>query len=483
VSPSLAAPGVEAVIGLEIHLQLRTRAKMFCGNAAEFGAEPNTHVCPVCLGLPGSLPTVNGQAVELAVRAALGLQCRVHPRSAFDRKHYFYPDLPKGYQITQHRLPLATGGFLELPLGEGAEPRRIGIRRVHLEEDAGKLLHDRLAGATAIDLNRAGVPLAEIVTEPDLRTPEEARALLVRLRQALQYLEVSDCNMEEGSLRVDANVSLRAPGRAPGPRTEVKNLNSFANVERALRFEIRRQARLGGEGKPVEGCTLLWDAGLGEARPLRTKEQLHDYRYLPEPDLPPLQLGAAWLEEMRRGLPEMPWDRADRLRRDHGLPGAHAEQLSATRELADYFEAVVAEGAAPREAASWVMGEVLATLNAAGGTLRDAVPPRSLARLLAPLAAGQISRAVARRLFSEMMRTGAAPDGLLAGEELSRVSDPETIRGWVRQALAEHPAEAERLRAGETRLHAFFVGQVMRRSGDRADPQRVREALREEAER
>ena len=469
-------PGGEyaPVVGLEIHVQLRTRSKLFCGDAAEYGASPNTRLCPVCLGLPGALPVPNERAVDLAVRTALGLGCRVHALSRFARKHYSYPDLPKGYQITQHREPLAEGGRLELPGGG----RAVRIRRVHLEEDTGKSLHDRVPGRSALDFNRAGVPLVEIVTEPDLRSPAEARAFLLRLKQTLEYLEVSDCNLEEGSLRVDANVSLRRGGEPAGTRTEVKNLNSFSAVEKALAFEVARQTALRRAGGAVEPQTLLWDAGRGEARALRSKEDAADYRYLPEPDLPPLRLDAARVAEQRAALPELPGARAARLSREHALAGAHAEQLCATREMADYFEAVVAAGAGAREAASWLMGEVAAALNREGATPGAlGVAPGALAELLGLVAAGELSRTAARAVFAEM-RGGAGAREVVERAGLRAVRGEAALAGWVEEALAAHPREVERYRAGERRLLGFFVGRVMRAAGGRADARSVDALLR-----
>lgn len=469
---------LEPVIGLEIHVQLLTRSKLFCGDDASFGGPPNSRVCPVCLGLPGALPVVNRRAVELGVRAALGLGCAVHPLSEFARKHYFYPDLPKGYQITQHDRPLATEGWLGYPAVDGGE-RRVRIRRVHLEEDSGRSLHDRVPGGTAIDLNRAGVPLIEIVTEPDLRSPEDARALLGRMKQALQYLEVSDCSMEEGSLRVDANISLRGSNGAPGPRSEIKNLNSFGNLERALRFEILRQRRLVSAGERVEAWTLLWDATRGEARPLRAKEEAPDYRFFPEPDLPPLVLPPELVERQRAELPEMPWDRVGRLEHRYGLPRDQAEVLCATRALGDFFEAVVAEGAEPREAANWVQGEVLFLLNEKGGSPGELrLRPPALAELLRMLAAGEVTRPAAKRALARMAETGERAEAAVRALGLERVDAPETLQAWTDEVLRAHPAEVERYRGGEKRLLAFFVGRVMRRAGAAADPQVVVSVLR-----
>ncbi len=468
----------EPVIGLEIHVQLKTHSKLFCGNENEFGADPNSHVCPVCLGLPGALPVINLSAVELAVRAALGLGCEVHERSVFARKNYFYPDLPKGYQISQFERPFATDGHLEVA-GVDGEPVRVRIRRIHMEEDAGKSLHDRIAGGTAVDLNRTGVPLIEIVTEPDLKSPADARAFLVRLKQALEYLDVSDCNMEEGSLRVDANVSVRRPGEGLGTKTEVKNMNSFSNVERALVFEIDRQTTLRGRGEPVTHETLLWDANRGEARPMRSKEESHDYRYFPDPDLPVLEIEPEWRDEIRSKLPEMPWSRSARFRDEYSLGEEHAEQLTASRSVADYFENVVKAGAPPAEAASWVMGEVLAAVNQLRTSVDQfPVPAPSLAELLDLQRSGRISRPIAKRVFATMIESRRSAAEIVDAEGLAQVRDVSALTGWVEEVIAANPDAVARFRDGDAKLMGFFVGQVMKLSRGKADPKEVSELVR-----
>jgi len=469
----------EPVIGLEVHVQLATSTKLFCADSAEFGAAPNSHVCPVCLGLPGALPVVNRRAVELGVRAALGLNCTVHEVSRFARKNYFYPDLPKGYQITQFDQPLATGGWLEVEERDGAV-QRVRIRRIHLEEDAGKSLHDRLPGRTAIDLNRAGVPLIEIVTEPDLRSPAGARAWLTQLKQVLEYLEVSDCDMEKGSLRVDANVSVRPAGSAElGTKTEVKNMNSFSAVEKALAFEIARQTDLLERGGAVVHETLLWDAARGEARPMRSKEESHDYRYFTDPDLPALVVDRAEIERIRAALPELPAARARRFREQYGLPAYDAGVLTATRELADYYEAVAARAGDAKAASNWVMTEVLGWLNQQQCALPELrVPPEGLADLIRMVAKGTISATMGRRVFARMADTGRSAADIVEAEGLAQVSDEAQLEQWADEVLAAYPAELERYRSGEERLFGFFMGELMKKSRGRADPKRASAILR-----
>jgi aspartyl-tRNA(Asn)/glutamyl-tRNA(Gln) amidotransferase subunit B len=476
----MSGPAYEPVIGLEIHVQLATRTKLFCGDSAGFGAEPNTRVCPVCLGLPGVLPVLNSAAVELATRASLGLGCTVNSVSLFARKHYFYPDLPKGYQITQYQQPLAEAGGLDVP-GEAGAGGRVRVRRVHLEEDAGKLVHDRFPGWTASDLNRAGVPLIEIVTEPDIHSPGHARSFLVRLKQVLEYLEVSDCDMEKGSLRVDANVSIRPSGSsALGTKTELKNMNSFSAVERGLSFEIERQASLLAEGGVVVQQTLLWDPDAAQARPMRSKEESHDYRYLTEPDLLPLVLDPETVEHLRQGLPEMPAPRATRFRQSYGLPEYDAEVLTAARPVADYFEAVAIASGDAKAASNWVMTDVLAWLNDRKTEIGAyPVSPSRLASLIGLVSDATLSHATARVVLERMIETGDEPAAIVAAEGLVQVRDEARVAAWVGAVVGEFAHEAARFRAGEDRLFGFLMGQVMRKSGGKADPRLAADLLRD----
>ncbi len=481
----------ETVVGLEVHVQLLTRSKMFCGCSAAYGDPPNTNVCPVCLGLPGALPVPNERAVRLAVRAAFALGCAVHPRSIFARKNYFYPDLPKGYQISQFEEPLATGGRLEVVSPERG-PHTVGIKRLHLEEDSGKSFHDRVPGMTAVDFNRSGVPLIEIVSEPDLRSPAEARAYLTALKQVLRWIEVSDCNMEEGSLRVDANLSVRRPGEPLGTRTEVKNVNSFSNVERALAFEQGRQVALIEGGGAVEQRTMTFDAATGEVRPMRSKEESHDYRYFPEPDLPPLVLAAQWLDEVSGELPELPAARRHRFESNYGLTAEEADVLTSSRYLADEYENEVRLGADPREAGKWIINVGLshtniAALEKAFATAIDEElarprvipwPPGVVRDAIDLLRRGKLSHQAAKRVLGELaVQRRSDPETLALELGLIQVQDAGQIETWVRETLAAHSAEAERYRRGEAKLMGFLVGQVMKRSKGKADPKAVGAAL------
>jgi aspartyl-tRNA(Asn)/glutamyl-tRNA(Gln) amidotransferase subunit B len=469
----------EMVVGLEVHVQLKTRTKAFCGCSTDFGAPPNVNVCPVCLALPGALPVLNEHAVELAVRAALGLGCRIDPVSVFARKNYFYPDLPKGYQISQFDQPLATGGSVVAEPSEKGTVLRVGITRLHMEEDAGKSIHDRYPGETAIDLNRAGVPLIEIVSEPDIRSSAGAGAYLRTLKQILQYLDVSDVSMEEGSLRVDANISVRPPGQAKlGTKTEVKNMNSFSAVEKALESEFARQCALLDSGGSVEQQTLLWDGARETVRPSRTKEGSHDYRYFPEPDLCPLMLDSKWVEHTRNDLPELPVAKKTRLAGEYGLSVVEIEQLTANPALAQYFEEAARASADAKSAYNWVMGEVQVALRSSGEEISHfRVRPADLGELIKLVRDGTISHTAGKRVFSEMVATGKPAAQVAADEGLVQVGDEVAIAAWVNEVLNEHPEEAARYLGGEKKLQGVLVGFVMKKSQGRADPKRVNQLL------
>jgi len=471
----------EMVVGLEVHVQLKTRTKAFCSCSTEYGAPPNTNVCPVCLALPGALPALNAQAVVLATRAALALACTVHPQSVFARKNYFYPDLPKGYQISQFDQPLATGGKVEIGIREDGSPITVGVTRVHMEEDAGKSVHDRYPGVTAIDLNRAGVPLIEIVSEPDMRSSREAGAYLRVLKQILEYMAVSDVSMEEGSLRVDANVSARRRGETKlGTKTEVKNMNSFSGVERALEMEFVRQVGILEQGGRIEQQTMLWDGAAGQVRPSRTKEGSHDYRYFPEPDLPPLILEQGWIDRMRDELPELPAARRGRFAHDYALSGYDVDVLTADPQVADYYESVTRAHGDPKASANWVMGEVLAQLRTSGQEITSfRVRPHDLAQLLNLVRDGIVSHTAAKQIFARMVATGDPPAQIAEREGLVKVNDDSQLAGWLDEVIAEMPNESERFRNGERKLQGVLVGAVMKKSKGRADPRRLNQLLAE----
>jgi len=475
----MAGGGWETVIVLEKHVQLRIASKMFCGNSTAFGAPPNTNVCPVCLGLPGALPVPNELALQLAVRAALALGCTVHPRSLFARKNYFYPDLPKGYQISQFEQPLATEGALSY-LSPDRGIATATIVRLHVEEDAGKSLHDRFPKATAVDLNRCGVPLIEIVTGPDFRSPQEARAYLLTLKQVLEYAAVSDCDMEKGSLRVDANVSVRRVGEtALGTKTEVKNINSFAYVEKALTVERERQIAVldAGGGAAIVQETLLYDAKTNSVRPQRRKEESHDYRYFPDPDLPPLVLTPEFIAAQQAELPELPATKRERFVAEYGLSVTDAAVLTADRAVADYYESVVRAGGEPKASANWVMGEVLADAKDHNEALR--VPPSALAQLISLVKGGTLSHQAAKRVFGEVAERGGEPRNVAEALGLVQEADTGVLVGWVNDVLGAHAGEVSRYKQGETKLLQFFVGQVMRASRGKADPKVTQRLLEE----
>ena len=470
----------ECVVGIEVHVQLRTDRKLFCSDRAVFGDDPNSHVCPVCLGLPGALPTTNPEAARLAVRAALALGCTVHAESIWARKNYFYPDLPKGYQITQFEQPLATDGEVAFEGASGLSSVR--VRRVHMEEDAGKSLHDRIPGATAVDLNRAGTPLVEIVTEPDLRSPADVRVFLRALKQILEYADVSDCNMEQGSLRVDANVSVRRTGdQELGTKTEIKNVNSFSGIEKALDIEIARQIEVLEAAGAIEQQTLIWDDHRGRVRPMRSKEESHDYRYFPDPDLPPLILSHRMIERARSELRELPMARRIRFVEAYGLSEYDAGVLTQSAASADYFEEVAEATREPKVAANWVMGAVQALVHARGEDASNfPVKPRVLGELIGLVQDGTISAGVAKTVLDAVAEGEGSPREIVAERGLEQVRDEGQLEAWVMEVLAEYPEESRRYRRGEERLLGFLVGQVMRRSRGKADPRQVNALLRDE---
>jgi len=499
-TPAIAT-SYETVIGLEIHVQLLTASKMFCACPVTFGAPPNTLVCPVCLGLPGSLPVLNRKAVDLGLRTAVALGCAAQPTSQFHRKNYYYPDLPKNYQITQYRYkvhpPLATDGSLEIPRegnpvpdGTGRQPapsdagrRRIGVRRVHLEEDTGRLVHAEQHGRirySLIDFNRSGVPLMEIVTEPELRSPQEARTFLVLLRAVLQAIEVSTGKMEEGSLRCDANVSLRRPGADLGIRTEVKNMNSLRSVERALAYEVERQRAVLDRGQPVEQETRHWDERRGITFSSRTKEEAQDYRYFPEPDLVPIAVAPQWVAEVRASLPELPEVKRRRYVETYGLPEYDAELLTSSAAMARFFEETVRLFPHPKAACNWLVGDITAYLNAAGKEIDELpVTPAHLAELLQLVERGAISGRTAKEIVAEMLAQGRRPEVIVGERGLAQISDEEALVRIVDEVLAEHTGPVSEYRAGKTQALTFLVGQVMKKTRGRANPEMANRLLKE----
>jgi aspartyl-tRNA(Asn)/glutamyl-tRNA(Gln) amidotransferase subunit B len=478
MNPGRREPGRwEAVIGLEVHAQLRTRSKIFSWAPTEFGAPPNSHTDPVCLGLPGVLPVLNRAAVDQALKLALALGCTIRRRSRFARKHYFYPDLPKGYQISQYDEPLAEDGTVRFAID--GEVRTVRIRRLHLEEDAGKLVH-LPGGISLVDFNRAGVPLVEIVSAPDLRSAAAAAEYMRTLRQLVRWLGICDGNLEEGSLRCDANVSLRRSGeQALGVKTELKNINSFKFVQAALQCEIARQAALLGDGQRIVAETRLWDAARGRTVGMRSKEEAHDYRYFPDPDLPPLVVDEAWIARLTEELPELPAARRSRLMNTHGLGAADAAALTAERDLADYFEATVAAGAAPRTAANWIQNELTGALKRRGATAAHGlVPPARLAELCRLVDDGRLTGPLAKDVLARMIETGRSAAELVAAESLGALSDAGLVEAACHEAVAHHPQQVAHYRGGKTKVFGFFVGEVMKATGGRADPKQVSAILR-----
>jgi len=470
----------ETVIGLEIHAQLATRSKIFSGSATAYGAPPNAQASLVDLGYPGVLPVLNGEAVRMAVKLGLAIEARIAPSSVFARKNYFYPDLPKGYQISQYELPIVANGSLQIVLEDG-QPKRIGITRAHLEEDAGKSLHEGLPGVSGIDLNRAGTPLVEIVSEPDMRSAKEAVAYMKKVHTLVRYLGICDGNMQEGSFRCDANVSVRRAGADKfGTRAEIKNLNSFRFVERAINYEVERQIEILESGGKVVQETRLYDPDKGETRSMRSKEEANDYRYFPDPDLLPVVLDAAFIEAVRATLPELPDQKAARLARDYGLSAYDAGVLTVSRELADYYEAVVrAAPKDPKLAANWVMGELAAALNKEGLEIdASRMTAARLAGLLTRISDQTISGKLAKEVFEAMWSGGADADGVIAERGLRQITDSGAIERAIDEVIAKNPGQLAEYRAGKDKLFGFFVGQVMKATGGKANPAQLNELLR-----
>jgi aspartyl-tRNA(Asn)/glutamyl-tRNA(Gln) amidotransferase subunit B len=469
----------EVVIGLEVHAQLKTASKIFCGCSTQFGADPNTQTCPICLGMPGVLPVLNRRVVEMAIAVGLATHCQIAPYSRFARKNYFYPDLPKGYQISQYELPLCQKGYIEIPVN--GEIKRIGLTRVHMEEDAGKNIHEGLAAASHVDLNRAGVPLLEIVSEPEIRSAEEAVAYLKTLRDILVYLDVCDGNMEEGSFRCEPNVSLRPIGqKAFGTRVELKNINSFRFAQKAMEYEIRRQEKILRDGGTVIQETRLWNVDKEITVTMRGKEEAHDYRYFPEPDLVSLVVSKEWIEEIRAKLPELPDAKRERFMREYGIPVYDAEILTGSRALADYYEAAVR--LLPSQAkgiSNWIMTELLRELKTDNREIKDCpVTPEKLVGLLRLIEQGTISAKMAKDIFPEMYKTGKSAEAIVQSQGLTQVSDEAALEKIIDQVMQANPKEVEAYRKGKDKLMGFFVGQVMKVSGGKAHPGKVNELLK-----
>jgi len=470
----------EPVIGLEVHAQLKTRTKIFCNCPTTFGAAPNANTCPVCTGMPGVLPVLNRRAVTFAIKSALATECTIARESRFDRKNYFYPDLPKGYQISQYAFPIAEHGHLMVE-PEGAAPKRIGITRIHMEEDAGKLIHDPGRGKSKVDLNRTGVPLVEIVSEPDMRSAEEAGAYLRKLHAILKYIDICDGNMEEGSFRCDANISLRPVGRKEfGTRTELKNLNSFKHVEKAIRHEIRRQTYVLEEGKKVIQETRLWDPDKNVTRSMRGKEDAHDYRYFPDPDLVPLIVDDTWIDAVKKEMPELPDARKKRFICSYGLSEYDAGVLTSARELADYYEAAAMPLNDKKQVANWVMGPVLGLVKSQGLTI-DTLPVSAteLSELLTLVEAGTLNTGTAKTVFEEMSISDKNPLAIMKSKGLEQVSDQSELENIVMSDIKANPKEHETYKNGKTKLFSFFMGQIMKKTKGKADPKVVTDLLKQ----
>ena len=468
----------ETVIGLEVHAQMLTDTKIFCGCSTKFGSEPNTQTCPVCIGMPGVLPVLNRKALEFSVKTGIATNCTVSAYSRFARKNYFYPDLPKGYQISQYELPICEHGSLEIIVDGNI--KKIGITRIHMEEDAGKNIHEGGGSFSFVDLNRAGVPLMEIVSEPEIRSPREAVEYMKKLRTILRYLGVCDGNMEQGSLRCDANISVRPVGQKEfGTRAEVKNINSFKFVEKALEYEIKRQIKVLDDGGKVIQETRLWDSSRGITESMRGKEEAHDYRYFPDPDLVPIIVDQKWIDGIKTSLPELPDIKRERFVSEYGLPANDADFLTCDKPVADWFEGSVNLGGQPKNVANWMMGDLMKLLNEESRSIEDCpLKPGQLVEMLKLMDNGTISGKIAKTVFEEMYKTGKNAEVIVREKGLVQISDTGAIEQAVDDVIAKNPAEVERFNAGEEKLTGFFVGQVMKITKGKANPQIVNELLR-----
>jgi len=470
----------ETVIGLEVHAQLSTNTKIFCGCSTEFGKPPNTNTCPLCLGLPGVLPVLNRKVVEYAIKMGLATNCRINQTNIFARKNYFYPDLPKGYQISQFDLPIAEQGWVEIEVED--QVRRIGLTRIHMEEDAGKLVHDNKEPISYVDLNRTGTPLIEIVSEPDMRSGEEAAAYLKKLHAILRYLDICDGNMQEGSFRCDANISLRPKGQEEfGTRTELKNMNSFRNVQKAIEYEVRRQRDLLLDGGEVIQQTLLWDPDAGKTSAMRSKEEAHDYRYFPDPDLIPVEISDEWIARVRKEQPELPDERKNRFMEDLELPAYDAVILTGDRELADYFEEALSEYKDAKKLSNWIMTELIRELRDRDMEItKYQVTPVNLAKLLGLIETGTISGKIAKTVFQEMMESGKDPGTVVKEKNLIQISDEGEILKIVQEIVAANPEQVQQFKEGKTKVMGFFVGQLMKQTKGKANPQMANQLFAKE---